>query len=487
MIDRLSSATLSRLPVAVRRPGYDRAQVRVGIVHLGLGAFHRAHQAVYTDDTLAADPSWGIAGVSLRNPYTRDALAPQDGLYSVTARAAAGETCRVVGSLVRLIVAPEDPEALLSLMASAEVRIVSLTVTEKGYCHLPATSTLDEKHPDIRHDLAEPSRPRSAVGYLVEALDRRRRAGVAPFTVLSCDNLPANGETLRRVTRRFAELRSAELGAWVAENVAFPSTMVDRIVPATTDADRASVAAKLGLADAWPIMTEGFTQWVIEDHFPQGRPAWDKHGATMVADVMPFELMKLRLLNASHSSLAYLGFLAGHKTVAEAMAAPGFAGFVERLMDEEITPTLPALPGFDLAAYKRELRERFRNPGLRHRLYQIAMDGSQKLPQRMLGAVRDRLAAGKPFPLLATGVAAWMRYMAGWDETGAEIVVQDPLAATFQARLAGRRDAAAIHSVALSLTEVFGSDLTAHPQFVACTRERLEALMRHGAARLMAE
>lgn len=485
MTDRLCLATLPRLPATVARPAHDRGALRIGIVHLGIGAFHRAHQAAYTDATLAADPTWAIAGVSLRSPDTRDALAPQDGLYTLATRSAEGDAFRVIGSVPRLLVAPEDPEAVLALMAAPATRIVSLTVTEKGYCHLPATGTLDEAHPDIVHDLAHPATPRSAVGYIVEALDRRRRAGVAPFTVLSCDNLPANGHTLARVATRLAELRDPALGAWVAAEVAFPSTMVDRIVPATTEADRAFVAAATGLADGWPIVTEAFTQWVIEDRFPQGRPAWDRVGATLVADVTPFELAKLRLLNASHSSLAYLGYLAGHETVAEAMDAPGFGAFVERLMNE-VAPTLPPLPGFDVPAYQRELRARFRNPALRHRLYQIAMDGSQKLPQRMLGAVRDLIAAGQPFPCLALGVAAWMRYAAGFDEAGAPIAVQDPLAAIFRDRLAGRRDAGAIHATALSLTEVFGHDLPATPVFTAATRAALERIMALGAARAVA-
>jgi fructuronate reductase len=486
MADRLSAATLSRLPAAVRRPAYDRDALSIGIVHLGLGAFHRGHQAIYTDDALAADPGWAIAGVSLRHPATRDALGPQDGLYTVAARSAAGDDFRVVGAIPRLLVAPEDPEAVLALMAAPGTRIVSLTVTEKGYCHEPATGRLDEAHPDIRHDLAHPQAPRTAIGFIVEALDRRRRAGLAPFTALSCDNLPANGATLARVATRFAQLRSPELGAWVAANVAFPSTMVDRIVPATSEAGRAFVEEALGLSDAWPIVTEAFRQWVIEDDFPAGRPAWENHGATLTRDVTPFELMKLRLLNASHSSLAYLGYLAGHETVAEAMAAPGFGPFVERLM-EEITPTLPPLPGFDLAGYKRELCERFRNPALRHRLYQIAMDGSQKLPQRMLGATRDLIAAGKPFPHLALGIAAWMRYAAGFDEAGRPIAVQDPLAETFRARLGPGRDAAAIHAAGLSLTQVFGSDLPASEPFVAATGASLARLMERGAARAVAE
>lgn len=485
MTDRLSAVTLARLPAKVQRPAYDRGSLTIGIVHLGIGAFHRAHQAVYTDDALVSDPSWAIAGVSLRHPTTRDALGPQDGLYTVAARSAGGDDFRVIGAISRLLVAPEDPEAVLALMAAPATRIVSLTVTEKGYCHEPATGTLNEAHPDIVHDLANPEAPRSAVGFVVAALDRRRRSALAPFTVLSCDNLPANGETLARVAIRFAHLRAPELGDWVKANVAFPSTMVDRIVPATSEADRGFVREALGLADAWPIVTEAFRQWVIEDNFLAGRPAWEEHGATLTADVTPFELMKLRLLNSSHSSLAYLGYLAGQETVADAMEAPGFAQFTAGLM-EEITPTLPPLPGFDLAGYKRELCERFRNPALHHRLYQIAMDGSQKLPQRMLGAARDLIAVGRPFPHLALGIAAWMRYVAGFDEAGRPIPVQDPLTETIRERLGARRDAEAIHETALSLAQVFGEDLPVSEPFVAATRAALVRLMTQGAARAVA-
>ena len=376
--------------------------------------------------------------MSLRSPDTAEALAPQDGLYTVAVRSGAGERLRVIGSVRRLLVAPDDPAALLDAMTDPAVRIVSLTVTEKGYCHDPATGDLNPDHPDIAADLADPASPRSAPGVLVEALRRRRAAGRQPFTVLCCDNLPENGRTVGRVLAQFAGLRDPALGRWVEDAVAFPSTMVDRIVPATCDADRAAVAVRLGVSDAWPVMTEPFTQWVIEDRFGDGRPRFEDAGAELVADVAPYELMKLRLLNGSHSTLAYLGYLAGHETVSDVMADPSFVRLVQGLMDEEVTPTLRVPPGADLAGYKRSLLERFANPALKHRTWQIAMDGSQKLPQRLLGAVRDRLAAGQPVPRLALGVAAWMRYAAGTDERGRPIDVRDPLAQ----RLRGLADAA---------------------------------------------
>ncbi|THF56484.1 mannitol dehydrogenase family protein [Mesorhizobium composti] len=457
--------------------------MQTGIVHIGIGAFHRAHQAVYTDAVLAdGDLDWGIVGASLRSADTRDALAPQDGLYTVAARDGGGERLSVIGSSAGLLVAPENPQALLAAMTDPQVRIVSLTVTEKGYCHSPASGELDEAHPDIRHDFASPNLPRSAIGFIVEAIARRRAAGVRPFTLLSCDNLPANGRTLKRVVSRFAALRDADLGRFVAGEIVCPSTMVDRIVPATTDADRAAVSRALGMEDAWPIMTEPFSQWVIEDDFPAGRPAWEMVGATFVSDVDPYELMKLRLLNGSHSTLAYLGYLAGHETVSDTMAAPGFATLVRSMMDEEVTPTLPRLPGIDLEAYKADLLARFRNPALRHRTWQIAMDGSQKLPQRLLGTIRDRIAAGAPFAKLALGVAAWIRYAAGTDEKGARIDVRDPLAETMRERTEGCASAAELTAAFLELEQVFGLDLPANPHFVAAVEAALDDLLANGAA-----
>ncbi|MBL8590594.1 MAG: mannitol dehydrogenase family protein [Methylobacteriaceae bacterium] len=483
---RLSNAALSRLPSAVARPRYDRAALRTGIVHLGLGAFHRAHQAVYTEAAIAAgDPRWGILGASLRAADTRDALAPQDGLYTVCVRDAGGERCAVIGALRGVVVAPEDPQALVAAMAAPDVRIVSLTVTEKGYCHDPARGELRADHPDIVHDLAHPDRPRSAPGFIVAALARRRAAGLPPFTVLTCDNLPANGETARRVVAAFARLRDADLGRYVEGEVAFPSTMVDRIVPATTDEDRAKIAAALGVADAWPVMTEPFTQWVVEDRFPHGRPDW--RGVEFTQNVAPYEAMKLRLLNGAHSSIAYLGCLAGWQTVSSAMADPDLARFVRALMDEEVTPTLTAPPGFDVEGYKRALIDRFRNPALKHRTAQIAMDGTQKLPQRLLGPIRDRLAQGAPIACLALGVAAWMRYAAGVGENGERFEVKDPLAAELARRgAAAAGGPAALTASFLEMTSVFGEELPRDGRFRAAVDAALAALTQRGARATLA-
>ncbi|MBP2301385.1 mannitol dehydrogenase family protein [Azospirillum picis] len=485
---RLSSINLATLPPQVKRPAYDREALDIGIVHLGVGAFQRAHQAAYIDALLARSVGpWGVAGVSLRSPDTRDALEPQDGLYTMAVRDAEGERLQVVGCLRELLVAHEDPAAVLELMARPSVRIVTLTVTEKGYCHDPATGALNEDHPDIRHDLADPAAPRTAIGFIVEALARRRAAGLPSFTVLSCDNLPSNGDTVARILRRFAELRDADLGAWVAAGVACPNSMVDRIVPATTEADRARVSAALGVSDAWPVVTEPFTQWVVEDRFPAGRPAWETVGVEMVADVHPYETMKLRLLNGSHSTIAYLGYLAGYETVSDTMADPAFATLIRNLMDRETGPTLHMPPGADLDHYKDALITRFRNPALRHRTWQIAMDGTQKLPQRLLNPIRDRLAAGRPIDRLALGVAAWMRYVTGLDEKGQPIDVRDPLAprlAEIAAASGGAPDRLA--EALFGLTVVFGDDLPRDPRFTAPTVTALRRLFAEGARAVVA-
>lgn len=480
---RLRRATLGLLPAGVGRPDHDLGALESGIVHLGIGAFHRGHQAAMTDRLLARDPRWGIVGVSLHSPETRDALAPQDGLYSVSAVDGSGADRRVIGAHTGFLVAPEDPAAVPARLAHPQTRIVSTTVTEKGYSHDPATGALREDDPDIRHDLLHLDRPRSTIGTIVSGLARRRAAGLAPFTVLACDNLPANGRTLRGLVLRFAALVDPALSAWIAEETRFPSTMVDRIVPATTDADRAAVAAALGLEDAWPIVTEPFCQWVIEDDFGLGRPAWEEAGAEFVADVAPFELMKLRLLNGSHSTLAYLGYLMGRETVSAAMAVPALARLIEAMMTEEVSPTLPPLPGYDLPAYRASLLARFRNPALKHRTWQIAMDGSQKLPQRLLGTIRARLASGAPIERLALGVAAWMRYVTGIDEAGRPIDVRDPMAA----RLAGLAEAAGpdggrLATLLFGVEEVFGTDLPSAPGFRAPVIAALDDLFRFGAA-----
>jgi fructuronate reductase len=469
-------ATLGQLKPGVEVPRYDRAGVTAGIVHLGIGAFHRAHQAVVLDDVLERDSSWGIVGASLRRPDTKEALAPQDGLYTVLTKDGDARSSRIIGSVLGVLDGVREKAALLQRMADPATRIVSLTVTEKGYCYDASTGGLDLRHPEIAADLANPRQPVTAAGLIVEALRLRRDAGTVPFTVLSCDNLPHNGAVAARVFTEFAEAVDAGLGAWVRANVAFPATMIDRIVPATTDADRAEVTALIGLEDAWPVMAEPFLQWVVEDRFSGPRPPLKLGGAEFVADVAPYERMKLRMLNGSHSMMAYLGYLSGHQFIAEVIGKPEFRTFIANAMADEIAPTL-GMPQAQTDAYASKLLERFSNTALRHRTYQIAMDGSQKLPQRLLGTIAARIATGAPYDRLALGVAAWMLYARGTDERGQPITVQDPMAADF-----ARLDPANLMSGYLALDRIFPRDLAANPNFRATIETKLKLLQEVGAA-----
>lgn len=482
MQERLSEKTLSALPPSVARPGYERAGVAPGIVHLGVGGFHRAHQAVYVDDCLASgEAGWGIVGVSLRSPATRDALAPQDDLYTLAIRDGAAEALRVVGSIRSTLVAPEDPQAVLAVLADARTRLVTLTVTEKAYLRA-AGGDLDAAHPDIAHDLANPAAPRTAHGFLAEALVRRRAAGTAPFAVLSCDNLPANGATLRRLLVQFCALRDPALARHVAAHVAFPSSMVDRIVPATTDEDRARVADRLGVADAWPVVTEPFCQWVVEDRFPAGRPAWERFGVTMVADVGPFEHMKLRLLNGAHSAIAYLGLLGGKATVDVAFADPAIRRFVEALW-AEAAATLPQ--GLDTAGYTAKLASRFANAALAHRTAQIANDGSQKLPQRIVAPALERLRAGAAADRLTMVLAAWI---AACDARGKTLPAghfTDPLDAALEG-IAARGLPSADATAAVFELAGFAAGEEGRERLMESTAAHLESLRSHGISAALA-
>jgi len=483
----LRFAALAGLPPEVERPAYDLATVGIGIVHLGLGAFHRAHQAVFTDAVLAADPRWGILGVSMKTPRATAALAAQDGLYSVITRSQEGVSLRVIGAVRETLFAGADPAALVRRLADPRVHVVTLTVTEKGYCHDPATGALNFAHPDVVHDLAYPESPRSAIGFVVAGLAAREATGAGALNVVCCDNLPHNGRTLEGLVLAFAQRRNPALADWITRHAAFPCTMVDRIVPATTEADVEEAQRRLGVADAAPVVAEPYNSWVIEDRFVAPRPAWEAAGADLVADVAPFETMKLRMLNGSHSTLAYLGFLMGHEFIWQASADPLLAALVERQMAEEIAPTLVAPPGVGLAAYGAKLMERFRNPALPHRTRQIAMDGSQKLPQRLLGTIRDRLGAGGSVRHLTLAVAGWIRYASGTDERGNVIDVQDPLAEEFRqvVRDAGG-DPGPIADGFLDLLSVFGTDLVAHYAFREAVRANVIALFRDGAKATLA-
>lgn len=432
------------------------APLPVGIVHLGLGAFFRAHGAVYVEQAVAASGGdWGILGVSLQSPDMRDRLMPQGGTYWAVEQGPAGEIARHVQIVQGVLVAREDPQAVLDAMAAPATRIVSLTVTEKGYCHDPASGRLNPDHPDIAHDLTQPL-PRSAPGFLVRALALRHKAGLPPFTVLCCDNLPDNGRVLRGVILDMARRFDPGLADWIADQGRFPSTMVDRIVPATKPEDIARVAALTGAQDDAPVMHEPFRQWVVQDDFVSGaRPDLGAAGVQLVADVAPFEHMKLRMLNGTHSALAYLGYLAGHETIADTVADPAFATFVKRLWAQEIIPVLAPPPGVDLPAYAAQLFARYANPAIRHRTWQIAMDGSQKLPQRILGTLATNLDDGRPSPGLMLALAAWATYVSGTDLRGNPIDVRDPLADTLRAAATSPDPVGAI----LALRQVFPAAL----------------------------
>jgi fructuronate reductase len=448
----------------------------VGIVHLGLGAFFRAHGAVHVQEAMArSGGDWGILGVSLQSPAVRDALAPQGGAYIALEKGPEGEVARQVDAVQGVLVAPEDPAAVLEAMADPAVRLVTLTVTEKGYCHAPSTGRLDPAHPGILHDLSAPL-PRTAPGFLVRGLALRRARGLRPFTVLSCDNLPDNGRVVRGVVLDLAARIDPGLADWIAAEGRFPACMVDRIVPATTADDIARVAALTGRHDAAPVVHEPFRQWVIEDDFVDGaRPDLPAAGAQMVTHVAAHERMKLRMLNGTHSALAYLGYLAGHQTIDACAADPVFAGYVRRLWTQEIAPTLETPEGEDLTVYAGRLMARYANPAIRHRTWQIAMDGSQKLPQRMLGTLADNRAAGRPSPGLILAVAAWMRYVSGTDLSGQPIDVRDPMADRLRALAGGPDPVGAL----LAVAEVFPPDLAA--ALAPDLRAAHASLLAHGA------
>jgi fructuronate reductase len=470
-LQRLSDETLANARGGAWPGAYDRAGVEIGVVHLGPGAFHRAHQAPVFDALLASDPRWGVCGVSLRSPAVRDALAPQDGLYTMV-ELDAEVRVRIVGSMKQLLTAAETPAAVLERLASPHTRLITLTITEKGYCLTPA-GELDLAHPDIAFDLAQPASPRSAVGWLTAGLRARRAAGLAGLPIVSCDNLTDNGRKLGDAVMVLAEAQGdADLAAWIQQEVRFPNTMVDSITPATDDALRGRVSAAIGLSDAWPIQREAFTQWVIEDRLGADGERLASGGVTLAADVRPFEQAKLRLLNGAHSTLAYLGLLAGLPTVADATADPALGPFVERLMRQDIAPSLAPTPGLDLPAYITSILARFRNRAIAHQLSQIAWDGSQKLPFRLLGTIADALDAGRPTQRLALPLAAWMLFAARRARSADPLV--DPLAATI-AQIAAAPEPQQPAQF-LALKALFSSRLAADAHFlqeVARAHQRL--------------
>ncbi len=480
----LNRANLASLQPPVRVPAYDPASVTPGIVHLGLGGFHRAHMARYTHELMERDPAaraWGIAGAGLLPSDRRmhDALAPQDGLYTLVERGSQGETVSIIGSIAHVIFAAETSADLLAAIDEQAIRIVSLTVTENGYCLNRATKRLDAAHPQIRHDLEHPNDPRSAIGIIVEAYRRRMTAGRPAFTALSCDNIQHNGNVLRDAVRTLATLQNqAALIAWIDAHASFPSTMVDRITPVTAAEDAAMLTQRYGIEDRWPVFCETFTQWVIEDAFVQGRPKWEDVGAQFVTDVAPYEFMKLRLLNASHLAVSGLGRLAGYVTVDEAMRDPLIPRYMAALMDRETGPTLAPVPGIDLPAYKHTLIERFANPAIKDTVERVNTDAPLNV---LVDPIRDRLRSGDSVDLLALALAAWLRRVRGEDEAGQPIEIRHPLAATLRARaIEGGDNPEAL----LAIEELFG-ELGTSAVLTTAVRRWLASLYEFGSAQTL--
>jgi mannitol 2-dehydrogenase len=432
---QLRQDTLSDLPPGVAGPAYDRTTVTPGIVHVGVGGFHRAHQAMHVDALMNEGRAldWGIVGVGTmpQDARMRDILTAQDGLYTLVVKHPDGRRePRVIGSLLRYLLAADDPGAVLAAMRAASTRIVSLTITEGGYLFDPSTGELDEKASLLQPDLQEGATPSTPFGFIVEALRLRRADGTAPFTVMSCDNIPGNGEVARRMIVAFARLKDPELADWIAESVPFPSSMVDRITPVTTPEDVAALREEFGLEDDWPVVCEPFTQWALEDRFEggrDGRPPFEDVGVQLVPDVEPYELMKLRLLNASHQALCYLGFLSGYRYAHEVCQDPLFVEFLLAYMDREATPTLHDVPGVDLTAYKHQLIERFANPEVRDTLARLCAESSDRIPKWLVPVIRTNLEQGGEIERSALVVASWARYAEGVDEQGRPIEVVDQL------------------------------------------------------------
>ncbi|MGR9131580.1 mannitol dehydrogenase family protein [Rhizobium leguminosarum] len=477
MSERLQ--TLSGLAPTAKLPAYDRNQLKSGILHLGPGAFFRAHFAPFTDAALAASGGdWGIEVASLRTADVADHLNEQNGLYTMLIRDTSGTVAQVIGPILRAHVATRDPAGLLDRLEDPAIRIVSLTVTEKAYGMDTATGGLDLNHADVAADLANRHAPRGVIGYLVEGLSRRRAKGIAPFTPLSCDNLPSNGAVLKRLVLDFAERVDPSLRQWIEANVPFPSTMVDRITPASTEATYQDAERLTGRQDLAAIETEPFTQWVIEDHFANGRPAWEKAGALMVTDVSAYEKMKLRMLNGAHSLLAYLGYIGGYEFIRDVMDDAGLAALAYRHM-HAAARTLDAVPGIDLDDYASELIARFANKAIAHRTYQIAMDGTQKLPQRLLEPATEALAHGDKAETYAIAVAAWMRYAIGEHGNGERYELRDPRAGEIAALIADvPRTGLALSAALFTLPGLFPAALTGHRAWTQDVSDKLEILIQ---------
>jgi fructuronate reductase len=465
IVNRLRPETLARFPTQVVRPRYDRETLQPGLGHIGVGAFHRCHQCDFTEDAIEAGArSWGVIGVNIKPPNLLEALAPQDGLYTRTLRKGTQEQTRLIGCIKRVIYAPtpDGLENAIAALAAPEIAAITMTITEKGYGHVPATGELDTSNPEVTHDLSEPDRPRTAIGFLVRVLARRRKIGGGPVTLVSCDNLPANGRLLQRVLTEFTVRRRGDgLLDWIEDHVGFPSTMVDRIVPATTSEDIENLRQQLGVLDLAAVVGEPYRQWVIEDTFRGRRPPWDQAGATFVNGVKPYEHIKMRLLNAAQSNLSHLGALLGHTFSFEAAADPLLAGLTHRMLERESAMTLSQVAGMTIGDYIATTFERIRNTAIRHRCHQIGTDGSQKIIQRFLSPYRERRSKGQESQLLEVAIAGWMAYVAaGAKRFGRRWKADDPIV-TQMLSIADAPSSAItdIVSNALKIRQIFGDDL----------------------------
>ena len=478
----LSTATLGDLDARVARPAYDRSQVTASIVHFGVGGFHRAHEAMYLDRLMndGTAMEWGICGVGAL-PHDRriiDTLRSQDGLYTLVVKHPDGRRePRVIGSVVETMFAPDDPEAVVARLADPVTRIVSLTITEGGYLVNQVTGEFDASDPSIQADLAEGATPSTVFGYITAALARRRDRGEAPFTVMSCDNLPDNGDVAKRMICAFARLKDPGLADWMESVVAFPNCMVDRITPVTSPEDIDRLAKDFGVEDGWPVVCEPFTQWVLEDHFGQGRPPFEDAGVQMVGDVVPYELMKLRLLNAGHQALCYLGYLSGYRYAHEVCQDPLFADFLLGYMEREGSPTLPEVPGVDLDSYRRELIDRFANPEVRDTLARLCAESSDRIPKWLVPVISANLASGGEIDRSALVVASWARYAEGVDEKGEPIEVVDRLKDRVMAAAARQKEDPLAF---IRDRDLFG-DLADDERFTAAYTAALDALHTRGA------
>ncbi|MDQ1580280.1 MAG: mannitol 2-dehydrogenase [Microbacteriaceae bacterium] len=480
----LSNTTLAAIGAAgrVSVPAYDRGAVTAGIVHFGVGGFHRAHQAMVIDDLLASGDAtnWGICGVGVleQDRHMKEVMDDQDGLYTLVLKHPDGHReARVIGSIIEYLLAVDDPEAVIEKMASPEIRIVSLTITEGGYNFDQVTGAFDESNQAVQHDVVPGATPTTVFGFVAEALSRRRKRGIDPFTIMSCDNIQGNGHIARTMFTAFARLVDPELAEWMDANVHFPNSMVDRITPVTSDDDRTEVRDRFGIDDRWPVVAEPFFQWVLEEDFPLGRPSYEKAHVQIVEDVEPYELMKLRLLNASHQGLCYFGYLSGYRYAHEASSDPDIAAFLLGYMNDEATPTLSPVPGIDLDDYKRTLIERFSNPEVRDTLARLCAESSDRIPKWLVPVIRSQLETGGSIARSAAIVASWARYDEAEDESGQPITIVDRLKDELVPLAKSQRQ----HPTAfIENTKLFG-DLAQNERFVSAYVEALTMIFEKGA------